>query len=157
MIASGEPFPDFSLEAHDGATVAAAGLRGRPYLLYFYPKAETPVCTREACAFRDTFAELRAAGVEVLGVSFDSPAANRAFAERHGLPFRLLTDRGGHLARATGAKMPLLPLPWRISYLVDAAGRVHKAYPRIDPRRHPDEVLQDARALAAERGEGELG
>ena len=152
MIAAGEPFPDFRLDAHDGSTVGATELRGHPYLLYFYPKAETPVCTREACSFRDAWEELRAAGVEVLGVSFDSPAANRAFAEHHGLPFRLLTDRGGHLARAAGAKMPLLPLPWRISYLVGADGRVHKAYPQIDPRRHPREVLQDARTLA-EKGE----
>jgi peroxiredoxin Q/BCP len=149
MIAVGEPFPDFSLEAHDGSVVRSRALGGRAYLLYFYPKADTPACTTEACAMRDRWKELRAAGLEVLGVSFDTPAANRAFAEKHGLPFRLLSDRGARLARAAGAKMPLLPLPWRISNLVGADGRVVKAYPQVDPRRHPEQVLQDARGLPA--------
>lgn len=89
--------------------------------------------------------------MEVLGVSFDSPETNRDFAASNGLPFRLLTDRDHALAKAVGATRALLPLPKRVSYLVDADGRVLKAYPEVDPKTHAAEVIEDLRALITSR------
>ncbi len=147
MLAAGDPFPAFSLAAHDGSTVSSESLRGSPFLLYFYPKADTPGCTREACAFRDSWAEVQALGLAVFGVSYDTPAKNRAFAEKYGLQFPLLSDGERALAEQVGAA-GLLPVPSRISYLVGADGLVLKAYPSVAPDEHAREVLADLRALA---------
>jgi peroxiredoxin Q/BCP len=149
MIEHGSPFPEFELPAHDGSTVSSASLAGRAYLLYFYPKAATPGCTREACELRDHWSELAAADLEVYGVSYDPPEANRAFAERQRLPFLLLSDRDRSLAGTVGAARLLLPVPKRISYLVGADGRVLKAYPSVTPSAHAAEVLEDFKRLAA--------
>ena len=83
----------------------------------------------------------------MFGVSYDSPQTNRAFAERHHLPFLLLSDSDRTLARAVGAAIPLLPFPKRISYLIGADGRVLRAYPKVSPATHAEEVLEDVRAL----------
>jgi peroxiredoxin Q/BCP len=147
MIEAGAPFPEFSLTAHDGSIVASDDLAGSPYLLYFYPKADTPGCTKEACAFRDSWAGVQTAGLRVFGVSYDKPETNRKFAEKYGLQFLLLSDRDKTLAEAAGAKTPLIPVPKRISYLVGADGAVLKAYPKVDPSGHAAEVLADLEAL----------
>jgi peroxiredoxin Q/BCP len=157
MLSEGTTFPAFELTAHDGTRVSNADLAGRPYLVYFYPKADTPGCTREACELRDCWPELEAAGLQVLGVSYDSPAANRAFAARRDLPFLLLSDRDRSLARSAGAKQLLLPLPRRISYLVGADGRVLKAYPRVSPSQHARQVLADFLRLQRGSGNGDQG
>ncbi len=152
MLQPGDPFPEFELPAHDGTVVRSADLAGRPYLIYFYPKADTPGCTREACAFRDSWDDVKAAGLTVLGVSYDTPETNRRFAEKYRLPFLLLSDRDRRLARAVGAARAVLPVPRRISYLVGPDGRVVRAYPEVRPAAHAAEVLADARAagLAAD-------
>jgi len=147
MLAPGDRFPEFSLEAQDGTTVSSADLAGHTYLLYFYPKADTPGCTREACELRDRWPDVEAAGLVVLGVSFDTPEANRAFAQKYHLPFRLLSDSDRTLAKEVGATRALVPLPKRISYLVGPDGRVLKAYPNVDPKTHAAEVLHDFEAL----------
>ncbi len=98
---------------------------------------------------RDSWDELREAGLTVIGVSHDPPEVNRAFAERHRLPFRLLSDTDRSLSRAVGANRRLLPFPKRISYLIGADGRVLKAYPRVSPATHAREVLEDFRAITA--------
>ncbi len=147
MLTPGDQFPSFELTAQDGTTVSSAELAGHTYLLYFYPKADTPGCTREACELRDRWPDVEAAGLVVLGVSFDSPEANRAFAEKYHLPFRLLSDSGKKLASEVGATRALIPLPKRISYLVGPDGRVLKAYPDVDPKTHAAEVLHDFEAL----------
>ena len=82
------------------------------------------------------------------GVSYDSPETNRAFAEKHRLPFLLLSDTDRTLARAVGASIPLLPVPKRVSYLIDADGTVLKAYPKVNPATHAEEVLRDYRELS---------
>lgn len=146
MLHVGEPFPAFELPAHDGSVVRSAELSGRPYLIYFYPKADTPGCTKEACAFRDSWDQVLAAGLTVLGVSYDTPEANRAFARKYHLPFLLLSDRDHAVARAVGAARSLMPFPKRISYLVGPDGSVVKAYPNVEPAGHASEVLADAEA-----------
>ncbi len=153
MLREGMRFVDFELPAHDGTTVSDARLAGRPYLIYFYPKAETPGCVREACALRDAWPALEAAGVTVFGVSYDSPAVNRAFAAKRNLPFLLLSDRDRELARAVGANHLLLPFPKRISYLVGADGTVLKAYPRVRPAEHARQVLTDFLRLRQDGGD----
>ena len=146
MLHAGEPFPAFELPAHDGTVVRSEALAGKPYLIYFYPKADTPGCTKEACAFRDSWDDVRAAGLTVLGVSYDTPESNRAFAEKYHLPFLLLSDRDHALAKAVGAARSLMPFPKRISYLVGPDGTIVKAYPDVKPAGHAAEVLADARA-----------
>ena len=143
MLEPGASFPEFELPAHDGSSVSSSALAGSKYLLFFYPKADTPGCTREACSFRDVWGELEEAGVVVLGISFDRPAGNAKFADKHRLPFRLLSDKGRALARAVGAAGLLSPVPKRVSYLVDEQGKVLKAYPNVSPRQHAEEVLTD--------------
>ena len=150
MLETGAEFPEFSLTAHDGSTVASADLAGGPYLIYFYPKADTPGCTKEACAFRDSWAEVQLAGLKVFGVSYDSPKDNAAFADKYSLQFLLLSDSERRLAAAVGAERTLLPMPKRISYLVGADGRVLKPYPDVSPAKHAAEVLADLKQLTAE-------
>lgn len=147
MLKAGDRFVDFELRAHDGSLVRSADLAGQPYLVYFYPKAQTPGCTLEACRLRDAWDELEEAGLTVLGVSFDRPEVNARFAERYGLPFRLLSDSDHALADAVGASRLLLPVPKRISYLVGADGTVLQAYPSVVPASHAEEVLADLRRL----------
>jgi peroxiredoxin Q/BCP len=147
MLAAGDQMVDFELEAHDGTVVRSSDLEGTPYLMYFYPRADTPGCTKEACELRDAWSELSDLGLEVFGVSYDSPKDNAKFADKYALPFRLLSDSDRELAKRVGAARALLPVPKRISYLVGADGTVLKAYPSVDPKTHDDEVLADFRAL----------
>jgi len=149
MLMAGDRFVDFELEAHDGTVVRSSDLEGTAYLLYFYPKADTPGCTKEACELRDAWTELSDLRLEVFGVSYDTPEENAKFAEKYRLPFRLLSDTDRGLAKRVGAARALLPVPKRISYLVGADGTVLKAYPSVDPKTHDDEVLADFRALSS--------
>ena len=147
MLEAGATFPAFSLTAHDGSTVSSQGLAGQPYLIYYYPKADTPGCTKEACAFRDRWEDVQQAGLAVYGVSFDKPDTNAAFAKKYRLQFPLLSDTDRELASEVGAKSALLPIPKRISYLVGADGTVLKAYPKVSPSDHAGEVLADLETL----------
>ncbi len=150
LLKPGMPFPAFSLKSHDGRVIDSEALRGRYYLVYFYPKANTSGCTKEACAFRDSWPEVQSRGLLVLGVSYDSPKANRAFAEKYHLPFPLLSDENKVLASQVGAKRALIPYPRRISYLVGPDGVILAVYPRVDPDQHAAQVLRDFDRLVKE-------
>lgn len=139
----GDSFPAFDLSAHDGTRVRSSGLGGSPYLAYFYPKADTPGCTKEACALRDAWHDVRAKSLRVFGISYDRPEENRVFAEKFRLPFLLLSDSDHALAKKVGANRFLLPYPKRISYLVGGDGRVLRAYSKVRPSEHAMEVLGD--------------
>jgi len=150
LLAAGQSMPDFALQDHTGKVVRSSDLAGKTYLLWFYPKARTPGCTTEARGLRDQYAALEAAGVVVLGVSFDSPESNRAFVEAEALPFRLLSDTDRELAVSVGAADS--KNAWfarRISYLVGPDGKVLRAYDNVDPSVHAGQVLAD-RAPRAE-------
>lgn len=114
-------------------------------MLYFYPRDDTPGCTREACAFRDGLAKLKAAGAEVLGVSADTRQSHVRFAEKHQLNFPLLADSDGTVARRYGCLMDwkLFRMPRRTTFLIDPAGRIHQVFQRLDPNRHPEEILAE--------------
>src|SRR6266508_4917174 len=103
VIEEGKPAPDFELESEEGATVRLSELRGKPVVIYFYPKDDTPGCTKQACGFRDAYDEYRERGAVVLGVSPDDTASHRKFKEKYRLPFTLLADPGHEVADRYGA------------------------------------------------------
>lgn len=149
LLAVGASFPAWELPDQASTVVRSQDLAGKTYLLWFYPKAQTPGCTREAQELRDEHARLAEAGVTVLGVSFDTPEANAKFVRAEDLPFRLLSDRTRELAVTVGAASS--ESAWfakRISYLVGPDGKVLRAYPDVDPSTHAAEVLRDAAAIA---------
>lgn len=147
LLARGDAFPAWTLHDQNGASVSSRDLAGKTYLLWFYPKAQTPGCTAEGQGLRDSFAEFEAAHVEVLGVSFDTPAANKAFVDAERFPFRLLSDTERTLAVAVGAADSAAePVAHRISYLVGPDGRVRAVYGAVVPATHARDVLGDLKA-----------
>lgn len=144
LLKVGDPFPAWSLRDQTGAVVTSQSLAGKPYLLWFYPKAQTPGCTAEGRGLRDRFPEFQSRGVEIVGVSFDAPAANAEFVKAEGFPFRLLSDADHTLARSVGAvNSETQPVATRISYLVGADGKVQRVYGEVTPATHAGDVLSD--------------
>jgi len=125
----GDTAPTFTAPLQDGGTFDSATLLGRKWLvLFFYPKDNTPVCTREACAFRDSYEAFVAAGAEVVGVSSDSAASHARFAEKHRLPFPIVADTDRRLRRLFGVVNPLGVIPGRVTYVIDREGVVRLVY-----------------------------
>jgi peroxiredoxin Q/BCP len=157
MIEEGKKAPEFELESSEGGTVRLADLRGKTVVLYFYPKDDTPGCTREACAFRDSQAALRRKGVVVLGVSGDSIASHEKFKKKHGLNFPLLSDPDRAVAKTYGAwgekvlygkkTVGLI----RSTFVIDGEGVVRKVFPRVKVDGHAEQVLAAVSALSTER------
>jgi len=128
-IEIGDKAPAFQATLQDGGTFDSTSLLGRKSLvLFFYPKDGTPVCTQEACAFRDAYAEFVGADVEVVGVSGDSPESHRRFAARHSLPFPIISDAGGALRRLFGVPRAWGLFPGRVTYVIDKKGVVRMVY-----------------------------
>ena len=153
MLKEGQPAPAFESQMVAGEEVKPVKLgdfAGKKLILYFYPKDDTPGCTREACAFRDGFARYQQAGIAVLGCSIDSAEAHKAFIKKYSLPFPLLLDPERKIATAYGAAngIPILGLDRRVTYVIDESGKILKVYPRVDPAIHAAEILQ---ALGADK------
>ena len=127
-IAVGDKAPAFHLKDQNGVTRGLEDLNGKPLVLFFYPKDDTPGCTAEACAFRDNYASLQALGAEVWGISGDGAASHRKFVERHQLPYPLLVDEGNQLRQAFGVAKALMILPGRVTYVIDGQGTVQLAF-----------------------------
>ena len=145
LLRVGDPFPNWRLPDQTGAMVASKDLAGKRYLLWFYPKAQTPGCTAEGRGLRDRFADFQARGIEIVGVSFDKPADNAAFVAAEGFPFRLLSDSEHMLALAVGAADASdAPVARRISYLVGPDGTVQHVYGTVTPASHAADVLAEA-------------
>lgn len=146
MLPAGTPLPDFELDSDRGTRVSRAGLLGQRYLLYFYPKDDTPGCTREACAFRDALPRFEQLGVPVYGVSADSVAAHQKFVRKHGLNFPLLADPQHQLLQPLGAwvEKSMYGRKYhgvaRVSVLVDAAGVIEQVWEKVKPDSHAAEV-----------------
>lgn len=140
--------PDFALQDQDGNTVSRDSLKGRWAVIYFYPRDDTPGCTREACNFRDNFAALKALGADVLGVSGDSAASHKKFAAKYELPFTLLVDAGNEMARAYGAwgKKNMYGKTYegiiRSTVVISPEGKVARVWPKVKPDSHGEEVLE---------------
>jgi peroxiredoxin Q/BCP len=125
-------------------------LEGKALVLFFYPKDDTPGCTMEACAFRDSYADLQALGAEVWGVSGDDAASHRRFANRHRLPFPLLVDGGNRLRQAFGVPSVLGLLPGRVTYVIDGTGVIRHVFNNLlDGPAHRREALDALRGLQA--------
>ncbi len=152
--AAGEAAPDFSLPDADDRMHRLVDYRGRWLVLYFYPRADTPGCTAEACALRDDWSEFQRRDVALLGVSMDAAPAQKAFADKHGLPFPLLADVTGRVAQAYGSvwDLAVLRFPKRHTFLIDPQGRVARAYLKVMPARHARDLLDDLSALGVEGG-----
>ena len=144
----GEKAPDFELENQDGETVKLSDFAGKTVVLYFYPKADTPGCTTQACGIRDRSSEYEQAGAVVLGVSPDKPAALRQFADKYSLPFTLLADTEHALAEAYGVwveKNRYGRTYWgndRTTFVIDPEGKIARVFPKVSPKTHDDVVLE---------------
>jgi peroxiredoxin Q/BCP len=148
-IGVGDKAPDFQLTDQAGRKVSLADFRGeKAVVLYFYPKDETPGCTKEACSFRDSYEDFVKAGAEVIGVSGDSVDKHKSFAEHHRLPFTLLADDGNKLRKAYGVPATLWILPGRVTYVIDKQGVVRHVFDsQLQATRHIDEALAVVRTL----------
>jgi thioredoxin-dependent peroxiredoxin len=147
MPQEGQRLPEAEFITEDGERLSAADLAGEKTVLYFYPKDDTPGCTKEACAFRDRMEDYRHANIRVYGVSLDSPESHRRFRENYGLNFPLLTDEGGRAAEALGVLRENREKANRVTFLLDASGTIAKVYPEVSPETHADEILEEAAAL----------
>jgi peroxiredoxin Q/BCP len=143
----GQPLPNLDLTAEDGEHLGTAELKGQKTVLYFYPKDDTPGCTKEACAFRDRMDDYAEADIKVYGVSLDSPESHREFRAKYNLNFPLLTDEGGRASEALGVLRENRRTANRVTFLLDPDGRISRVYPEISPETHADEILQDAATL----------
>jgi peroxiredoxin Q/BCP len=142
----GQQLPSVSFITEAERKLTPSDLRGQKTILYFYPKDDTPGCTKEACSFRDRMADYQRAGLRVYGVSLDLPESHRRFREKYRLNFPLLTDEGGEAAKALGV-LGTRGVANRVTFLLDPAGRVAKVYPDVSPESHADEILEDATRL----------
>jgi peroxiredoxin Q/BCP len=150
---AGAKAPDFTAVAHDGSQVKLSAFKGRPVVLYFYPKDDTPGCTVEACGFRDAHAQFGRHKAVVLGVSPDSPRSHEKFRRKFGLPFTLLADENHALAEKYGAWREKSMYGKRFmgiarsTFVIDRAGRIAKAFTTVKPAGHEQEVLAAIAAL----------
>ena len=153
MLDTGDPAPPFSLPDQHGDTVSLADLEGRRVVVYFYPRADTPGCTTEACSFRDAWGEFEERGIAVLGVSDDPVEDLAAFAEKHDLPITLLSDEDGAVSREYGSYGEknmfgrTFDGVFRNTYVVGPDGTVELAYRGVDPEGHAEEILADVDGL----------
>lgn len=150
-VAVGDKAPLFSAPTQDGRTVSLADLVEKgPVVLFFYPSDFTPTCTRQACAFRDAYEVFRDAGAEVVGVSADDPARHQEFANRHSLPYVLVSDTGDKLRTLYGVPAALYVFPGRTTYVIGSDGLVRLVFTaNLDAQGHVAEALRVVKALAA--------
>lgn len=148
MLHEGDVAPDFTLPSDRGDAVTLSDFRGKRVVVYFYPKDETPGCTKEACSFRDAYDLFLEKGAAVIGVSPDAPSSHERFRARHGLPFHLLSDENHAVAEQYGAwgektsfgKKTVGIL--RSTFVIGEDGRILKVFPRVRPEGHAQEVLE---------------
>jgi len=138
----GQEAPDFTTRDHAGQNVSLSALKGKPVVVYFYPKDETSGCTKEASSFRDAWKDFEKNGVVVIGISTDSLDSHRSFAKNHDLPFHLVSDPDGNIAKAYGVPSHLGFLS-RQTFIIGADGNVKKIYRDVDVSKHASEVLAD--------------
>jgi peroxiredoxin Q/BCP len=146
-ISANIPAPDFELPDETGTPRRLSDYRGKPVVLYFYPKDDTPGCTKEACSFRDDYSEYEKAGVVILGISPDSPKSHAKFKEKYNLPFTLLADEEHRVCELYGAwgRKKFMGREYdgvlRTTYLIGPDGTILKVFPDVKPEGHSQEVL----------------
>ena len=148
-LKEGDMAPEFTAPTNDGGKVSLSDFKGRNVILYFYPRDNTPGCTKEACAFRDEFAAFKKKGAVVLGVSTDSPKSHDKFVEKYKLPFTLLADEGKEIVQAYGVWGPkkFMGMKFigthRMTFLIGPDGRIKKIWPKVKPAEHAQEALAE--------------
>ncbi len=143
-VSKGQVPPNFTLKDQDGKNVSLSKFKGKPVVVYFYPADETPGCTKQACAFRDSYEKFKKAGAEVVGISGDDSSSHKAFAKKYRLPFTLLSDEGSKVRKEWGVPADLFgTLPGRQTYVLDKKGVVQLIYNnQFQPEKHIDETLK---------------
>jgi peroxiredoxin Q/BCP len=147
----GEAAPAFALSDQNGNPHKLSDYSGKWVVLYFYPKDDTPGCTKEACSFRDDLAKLEKLGAQVIGVSVDDTESHARFANKYHLPFPLLADKNGKVADSYGAltNLFLVKIAKRYTFLIDPKGNIAKTYLSVDTSRHSQEIIDDLKQLSA--------
>jgi thioredoxin-dependent peroxiredoxin len=146
-LMEGDMAPSFSAPTNGGGTISLADFKGQNVVLYFYPRDDTPGCTKEACAFRDHFADFRKKGAVVLGVSIDPVKSHDKFVKKYELPFALLADEDKKIVQAYGVwgQKSFLGKKYmgihRVTFLIGPDGRIKKIWPKVKPEEHAEEVL----------------
>jgi len=149
-ISAGTTAPEFSAKNQDDNVVKLSDFRGKFVLLFFYPKDETAGCTKEACEFRDNYSTLKKLNTAVFGISRQDAGSHKKFIAKHNLPFDLLIDRDGEIAKAFGVGlMPIVGFHKRQSVLVGPDGKVVRFYESVDPSTHVPEVIEDVKKASA--------
>jgi peroxiredoxin Q/BCP len=145
----GDRAPDFTLTSATGETVSLGDFRGKkPVVVYFYPKDDTPGCTAESCAFRDSYQVFQDLGAEVIGISGDSVDSHRQFAQKYQLPFILLSDSQNTVRKQFGVPATLFVLPGRVTYVIDKEGIVRHVFnSMMDFKAHVEEGLKTLKSL----------
>jgi peroxiredoxin Q/BCP len=147
MLSVGDKAPDFKTTNQDGEKVALSDFKGQKVVLYFYPKDDTPGCTKEACSFRDGWSKFRRKKIAVLGVSADDEKSHKKFAEKFSLPFPLLADTDKKIVKDYGAwgEKNMYGRKFmgirRVTYLIDEKGKIAAVWPKVKPEGHADELL----------------
>src|SRR6476620_2614727 len=152
-LKEGDKAPEIDALDNTGARVSLKDFKGKPIVLYFYPRDDTPGCTKEACAFRDEYAQFKKAGAVVLGVSTDPVKSHQKFIEKFSLPFRLLSDDEKKIVHAYGVwgEKSFMGRKYmgthRVTFLIGPDGRIAKIWPEVKPEHHAVEVLESIKAL----------
>lgn len=146
---AGDKAPDFNLPDTKGTLHGLSNYSGKWLVLYFYPKDDTPGCTKEACSFRDDLSKLDQLGAQIVGVSVDDSGSHAKFAEKYHLPFPLLSDKDGKVADSYGALMNLfvIKIAKRYTFLIDPQGTIAKVYLSVDTSRHSQEIIDDLKTM----------
>ena len=149
-LRTGEAAPTFVTQTHEGNSFDLQNRKGRWTVLYFYPKAETPGCTKQACAFRDSIKSIRDLDAEVYGVSTDDVPALKKFHENHKLNFELLSDAKGEIVKSYGTKMPLISVSKRYTFVLDPKLQIRYINTEVDPAKDPQVVSNKIKELKAQ-------
>jgi thioredoxin-dependent peroxiredoxin len=148
LLEVGAKAPDFKTTDQDGNTVSLSSFKDKKVILYFYPKDDTPGCTKEACGFRDEFSRFKKLKAEIVGVSVDDEKSHKKFVEKYSLPFTLLADPDKKIVNAYGVwgEKSMYGKKYmgtnRVTYLIDESGKIAAVFPKVKPEEHADELLE---------------
>ncbi|MDA9087798.1 peroxiredoxin [Methylophilaceae bacterium] len=144
--------PSFKLRDSTDQWVDLNSFKGKWLVIFFYPKDDTPGCTKEACNFRDNYSLIKSIGANVVGISLDGSSSHQKFSAKHGLPFMLLSDPNGNVTKAYGALFQFfcIRLAKRHSFIVDPSGLIRKEYRSVNPATHSDQIIKDLEFLQAQ-------
>jgi len=149
-LKAGDTAPNFEGQTSDGSKLGLKNFLGKKNLvLYFYPKDDTPGCTKEACSFRDNLQPIRDMGAEIIGVSLDSIQSHSKFASKYGLSFPLISDKDKRIANAYGVLKDTGISTNRVTFVIDKTGKVAKVFPKVDVTKHTEEVVSALKELAS--------